>query len=338
MSPTPSPLDDRLRAAVETVIDRHDPDDVIAAVHQRREHRRRTARVRRPGTTAVALAAAAVVAAVMAGALMGTTGRSDLVAGPASRPSASSSNTAERPGTAERVDVPGTGDLTAVLATVRDGFWLASSSPNAITRVGVDGVIGPTTPLVGSPILAAADDSSLWVLVDEADGSDRPYRLKRIDTAGGDLVSSVQVRLDGRPVALARVDGQTVIATDRTELVVDESGAALERPLTSAARRTTSGDVEWSLDGEVLTSTAPGERAASATVPGARRLAPAPSAAPGAILLERATGDRTAVELRTSADGPSIAVAEIDATANTAAVTSDAVWFLDRGSLRRLAR
>jgi hypothetical protein len=236
------------------------------------------------------------------------------------------------------VQVPGTGDLTAVLATDRDGFWLASRSPNAVTRVDVDGTVGPTTPLVGTPILATADDSTLWVLVDEEDGSDRPYRLKLIDAADGDLVSSVQVRLDGQPVALARVDGRTVIATDRSELVVDESGSAFERAVTSGAQRTTSGDVEWYLDGEVLTSTSPGERVASAGVPGARRLVPAPSAAPGAIALERATEGRTAVELRTSADGPSIAVAEIDPAAITAAVTSDAVWFIDRGSLHRLAR
>ncbi len=230
-----------LRAAAPADVD---AARVVADVGERVDRRRRRRGRRRVAATALGLAAltGAVVMAVERPTVIDTATEPE-------RSTAAEHPTSSAPAQPDQVviELPGAGERAAIVATDDTGAWFTRgdrpdavrSAPDSVSRVDVDGTVGPTTELRGVAVLGVADDRRLWLLVDERpDLTDGSWRLKRVDRDSGELEASYVVEIGARPGDV-RIEGDHVLVSDATTTVVlDHDGAVVERrpaPTTSGA-------------------------------------------------------------------------------------------------------
>jgi len=129
------------------------------------------------------------------------------------------------------LDVPGDGAQVTVIGADGVDAWVARADPVAattpvastVTRLSLDGTLGPTTELHGVPHFAATAAGRLWVVTEDRvmSGSDPArYRLKEIDSTTGSVRSSTALP-DMAPTGLWGIDDAPVVRTATGEIAVD---------------------------------------------------------------------------------------------------------------------
>lgn len=332
MSPEHDTLQQRLRASLDEVSAPVDVDDVLSSVERRRAAMQTGPGPRRATRAGIAVLAAAAVLTVVVVLAERPDTESLEVAGPDPAPTSTAPVLPEPDEPLRVVDLPD--EVVAVLGSDRTGFWVATDS-RRVTWIGLDGVPGPPTELVGVARLAATDGTHLYVLVEEQDVGSQPWRLKRIDPANGRMLDSQVAPIVGSPTALVAAAGSVTIVTDTATLVMDAAGRVLDTgpaPLQGATRSVLFVDGQpWGLgdDGRLLRNDADG-RTVATQIDGVRALLSADGIDDAPIALERLVDGELRVQLLLG-DGTLRTTARLADDDRAAALTGEAVWVLRGG-------
>lgn len=353
MSSRPSPIEDRLDAARAAVTPDVDVDRLLRDVDRRLTARAR--RRRRRGVVAATSFAAACAAVVVVFTLSGRPSDVRTVGPAATEPATGPTAPGPEPTRwGPAVDVPGAGDRLTALGSDATGFWVArggsdgaTTAPDTITRFELDGTAGASTELQGAALTGAADNVSLWVLVEEpaASTSPGPLRLKHIDRDDGRLVASHAVPLTDIPIAIELSPGEVTVRSPTREVVFDREGHVLRGPLASDLAdepQVTVDGLRWSTDGPTTVRVDAVDGATSATIelPGVRRLTAASALGSGDVVAEvDHDGDSELVHLRLDDAGiRSSRVRAFDPTATIAAIDAERVWVIRGDTLLSITR
>ena len=349
-----------------------DADAVLGSIESRVTRRRHAAR--RRGT----LVAAACVAAVVGGVGWWQADQPMRVDAARSATTASTTTPANSEGDTGEVtppatdsvikgqlgvalDVPGDGANLTVIGADGVDAWVARADPveatspvsSTVTRLSLDGTLGPTTELQGVPHFATTASNQLWIVTEDRVVSrtdSARFRLKQVDPETGSVRSSTALP-DVLPFGLWEQDGAPIVRIAGGELVVDPVTLELTRrgaadPDAMAVPWVRSGSSAWSTSTmssiqAVEHHGANGSRSVL-ELPGASAPIPAPTWGEGAAAVLVRHPDRVdLVELRPPAEPAATPVARtrltgLPADTELIAVGPDRVWIQREGRLAAL--
>ena len=229
----------RIRRALDaTAPEAVDPDRIVSDVGARVERRRRRRHRRRVVGSTLGVVALITTTLLVLDRPMIVDTAADPSAPPTSTSTSTERSTTPAPGAGTVVDLPGSGTRATVVAVDPTGVWFARgdaldadrAAPDTVSRVDIDGRIGPSTALRGVAVRGAVSEQWCFLLVDErpelAQGS---WRLKRIDRHDGELDASYVLELDGRPVDLTIDDDHVLVRDAASVVVLGQDGDVVER-------------------------------------------------------------------------------------------------------------